>query len=169
MASESQSNAEEIQRQMQSVRSTLRADVKELVDNARDMTDWHYYVRRYPLASVAVAAAVGFVATTYGAGSNGAASQGATTIGSPPTFSPVSPTASPLAPVAATPMSHSAPASTSLFRDVLSFGAKMATTALARAAVTLASQQLSKFVDGNQFAAASVAKKEESTDVQSHF
>ena len=41
MNAPSSSNAEEIQRQMQSVRSSLREDVKELVDNARDMTDWH--------------------------------------------------------------------------------------------------------------------------------
>src|SRR6186997_2943608 len=57
------SDAEEIQRQMQSVRSSLRDDVQELVENARDMTDWHYYVRRYPWAAVVAAAGVGFVIT----------------------------------------------------------------------------------------------------------
>jgi hypothetical protein len=40
--------AEEIQRQMRDVRSELRNDVQELVDNACVMTDWHYYVRSYP-------------------------------------------------------------------------------------------------------------------------
>jgi hypothetical protein len=45
----------------------------------------------------------------------------------------------------------------------------MATTALAKAAFSLATQQLSKFVDDNKFVAASAAKREQSTDVQSHF
>ena len=40
--------AEEIQRQMRSVRSELRDDVQDIVESARVMTDWQYYVRSYP-------------------------------------------------------------------------------------------------------------------------
>ena len=53
--------AEEIQRQMRDVRSELRNDVQELVDNARVMTDWHYYVRSYPWLCLGAAAAVGYL------------------------------------------------------------------------------------------------------------
>jgi hypothetical protein len=55
------STAEEIQRQMHDVRVELREDVQEIVDNARVMTDWHYYVRRYPLLCLGAAAALGYV------------------------------------------------------------------------------------------------------------
>jgi hypothetical protein len=53
--------AEEIQRQMRDVRSELRNDVQDLVDNARVMTDWHYYVRSYPWLCLGAAAAVGYL------------------------------------------------------------------------------------------------------------
>lgn len=152
MASETLLNAEEIQRQMQSVRSSLRADVKELVDNARDMTNWKYYVRRYPLASVAVAAAAGFLATSFGA--QAAASANAAT---------------PQAPLSDAVQPPLRTASSSFVGDLFSFCTKTATTALTRAALTLASQQLSKFVDGHHFAAPDATRKENPADVQSHF
>jgi len=53
--------AEEIQRQMRDVRSELRNDVQDLVENARVMTDWHYYVRSYPWLCLGAAAAVGYL------------------------------------------------------------------------------------------------------------
>jgi hypothetical protein len=53
--------AEEIQRQMRNVRSELREDVQEIVENARVMTDWQYYVRSYPWLCLGAAAALGYV------------------------------------------------------------------------------------------------------------
>jgi len=53
--------AEEIQRQMRDVRSELREDVQEIVDNARIMTDWQYYVRSYPWLCLGAAAAAGYL------------------------------------------------------------------------------------------------------------
>lgn len=54
-------NPEELQQQMRSIRSDLGVEVHDLVQNARDLTDWHVYVRRYPWACVAAAAAVGYL------------------------------------------------------------------------------------------------------------
>src|SRR4030095_12802878 len=53
--------AEEIQRQMRDVRSELREDMQEIVENARVMADWQYYVRSYPWLCLGAAAALGFV------------------------------------------------------------------------------------------------------------
>ncbi len=154
MASDVPSSAEEIQRQMQSVRSSLRADVKELVENARDMTDWHYYVRRYPLASMAVAATVGFTLTSLG-------TQRATSAVQAPAPSPFG----------ETPPAH-APGSPSLMNRLFASFGGMATSAITRAALAIATQQLNKFVADSSFLAptgsAPSAAQEEHSHVQSN-
>ena len=52
---------DDLRQQMQRIRCDLNSDVENLVEHAREMTDWRYYVREYPWACVATAAAVGFV------------------------------------------------------------------------------------------------------------
>ncbi|MEN6498571.1 MAG: hypothetical protein ABFD16_30065 [Thermoguttaceae bacterium] len=54
-------SADAIQGQMAKIRSDLNADVRGIVENARVITDWKYYVRRYPWACVAGAAALGYL------------------------------------------------------------------------------------------------------------
>jgi hypothetical protein len=54
------SEAEEIQRQMRSVRAELRDDVTDLVRSAHRMGDWASYVRAYPWLCVGAAAAAGY-------------------------------------------------------------------------------------------------------------
>lgn len=125
MATDISTSAEEIQRQMQSVRSSLRAEVKELVENARDMTDWQYYVRRYPIASLAAAAAVGFLAT----------SMSVSKPTKPPAGQPPSPVSDP--PRASSP---------SLFNHLWGQASSVATSAISRAALGLLSQQVSRLV-----------------------
>lgn len=53
-------NAEEIQQEMRQVRRELTEDMQEIVDNARVMTDWRYYIRTYPWAAVGAAAVIGY-------------------------------------------------------------------------------------------------------------
>jgi len=53
--------AEAICRRMAELRRELTGDVREVSRNARVMTDWTFYVRRFPWATVAVAAAAGFM------------------------------------------------------------------------------------------------------------
>ena len=53
--------ADDIERQMRALRSDLREEVQEIVDNARVMTDWHYYVRSYPWLCLGAAAALGYI------------------------------------------------------------------------------------------------------------
>ena len=54
--------AEQLRRQMAQVRVDLGEDAEQIAENARTMTDWRYYVSSYPWASMAVAAAVGYIA-----------------------------------------------------------------------------------------------------------
>jgi hypothetical protein len=54
-------SAEDLQRQMQQVRVEMREDVQVMVANAREMTDWTWYVRTYPWVCVGAAAAIGFL------------------------------------------------------------------------------------------------------------
>jgi hypothetical protein len=134
MAIENMTTAEEIQRQMQSVRTSMRADVKELVENARDMADWHYYVRRYPIASVAAAAAAGFALTAMGtASARTAPSPGApeSTLSMSKTSAVASSTTSP-----------------SFLQQLFGSASSMATSAISRAAMGILSQQLARFADG---------------------
>ena len=54
-------SADEIQRQMREVRVELRDEMQEIVDNARVLSDWHYYVRQYPWLCLGAAAALGYL------------------------------------------------------------------------------------------------------------
>jgi len=47
--------------EMRAVRSNLGNDMEKFVENARVMTDWHYYVRRHPWLTVGAAAAIGYL------------------------------------------------------------------------------------------------------------
>lgn len=54
--------ADRIRRQMQNVRQDVGDNVKDIVQGARQLSDWRYYVRRHPWACVGSAFAVGFMA-----------------------------------------------------------------------------------------------------------
>ncbi len=47
---------------MQQVRHSIHDDVEGVVHNARQMTDWRHHVRVHPWASLALAAAAGYLA-----------------------------------------------------------------------------------------------------------
>jgi len=51
---------DEIQKQMREIRSDMKEDVQDLVENARQMGDWKYYVRTYPWACLGLALAAGY-------------------------------------------------------------------------------------------------------------
>jgi len=53
--------ADDLQRQMQQVRMEMRDDVQVMVDNAREMADWTWYVRTYPWVCLGAAAAIGYL------------------------------------------------------------------------------------------------------------
>ncbi|TVS12777.1 MAG: hypothetical protein EA424_22280 [Planctomycetaceae bacterium] len=53
--------AERIQRRMNELRGQLDNDVEEVVDSAKELTDWRTYVRRYPWACVGLAAVIGYL------------------------------------------------------------------------------------------------------------
>ena len=61
MSTSTASSAEEIQQQMQQVRTDLRANVHELVESAREMTVWQRYVQSYPWTCLGAAALVGYL------------------------------------------------------------------------------------------------------------
>lgn len=52
---------EDIRAEMAQIRCDLNEDVEDLVEHAREMADWRYYVRSYPLASAAAVAALGYL------------------------------------------------------------------------------------------------------------
>ncbi len=52
--------AEDIANAMQRVRSDLSRDVEEITHQVHEATQWKTYVRRYPFACLAVAAALGY-------------------------------------------------------------------------------------------------------------
>jgi hypothetical protein len=53
-------DVEAIRDQMASVRTTLDENVHELAENARNLTDWRYYVKAAPWGAVGAAAAIGY-------------------------------------------------------------------------------------------------------------
>ena len=53
---------EKIRAEMAQIRCDLNDDVEGLVEHAREMADWRYYVRAYPLASAVAVAALGYLA-----------------------------------------------------------------------------------------------------------
>ncbi len=54
-------DSEQIRVQMARIRSELSDDVGEVVEQARELTDWHLFVRRHPWWCVGAAAAAGFM------------------------------------------------------------------------------------------------------------
>lgn len=54
--------AAEIRERMAQVRCDMGADVQQIVDSARTMTDWRYYVEQYPWLCLGAAAALGYLA-----------------------------------------------------------------------------------------------------------
>jgi hypothetical protein len=54
------SEVEQVRRQMARIRCELDENVEQVVESARQMTDWRYYVRAYPWASVGVAFLAGY-------------------------------------------------------------------------------------------------------------
>ncbi len=53
--------ADQIRDEMAHVRRDLNLNYGEVVDNARDMADWRYYVRSYPWAAIGLGVAVGYL------------------------------------------------------------------------------------------------------------
>jgi hypothetical protein len=54
-------SADEIRRRMAELRRELSTDVREVSRQARVMTDWRFYVRRFPWTMVGVAAVAGYL------------------------------------------------------------------------------------------------------------
>jgi hypothetical protein len=54
--------ADQLRREMARIRVELGEEAQQIAQHARTMTDWRYYVSSYPWGSMAVAAAVGFMA-----------------------------------------------------------------------------------------------------------
>ena len=52
--------ADRLRQEMRTIRRELGQDVEELVEHAEQLMDWRYYVRRYPWASLGVAALLGY-------------------------------------------------------------------------------------------------------------
>lgn len=53
--------AQEIRRQMEHVRQDMRVEMDDIVQNARALSDWRFYVRSYPWACLAAAAGLGYM------------------------------------------------------------------------------------------------------------
>lgn len=53
-------DVEAIRREMASLRGNLDENVHELTENARNLTDWRYYVKAAPWGAVGAAAAIGY-------------------------------------------------------------------------------------------------------------
>lgn len=53
--------AKEVKQELDAVRRDLSGDIKEVVDGARTVTDYQYYLKRHPWACMAAAAAVGYM------------------------------------------------------------------------------------------------------------
>jgi hypothetical protein len=53
--------AHEVQARMARLRRELDNDVQHVADSAKAMTDWTFYVRRFPWAAVGIAAAAGYL------------------------------------------------------------------------------------------------------------
>lgn len=54
-------SAETIRKDMQHLRCEIADDIEEVRASARQMTDWRSYVQRYPLVSVGMAMAAGYL------------------------------------------------------------------------------------------------------------
>lgn len=58
---QSSPSAEEVRQRMQEVRRNLKPEVDNIFSSARELTDWQYYVKRFPWASLACASALGYL------------------------------------------------------------------------------------------------------------
>lgn len=58
--------ADDIRREMRQVRSDLGEDVKDIVSQARTLTDWRTYTRTHPWVCLGCAAAIGYLAVPSG-------------------------------------------------------------------------------------------------------
>jgi hypothetical protein len=54
-------SADEIVRRMQEVRRDMGDDVKGIVETAKTLSDWRYYVKNHPWACIGLAVGLGFV------------------------------------------------------------------------------------------------------------
>jgi hypothetical protein len=61
MATQPENDAREVVERMASLRREIASDVEQVTESARAMTDWTFYVRRFPWAAVGVAAAAGYL------------------------------------------------------------------------------------------------------------
>jgi len=61
MSSNPNDNAETIRRRMAALRRELEGDVQQARNSARAMTDWTFYVRRFPWVAAGLALGVGFL------------------------------------------------------------------------------------------------------------
>jgi len=57
----SESTAESIRQRMREVRCEIGEDVEEFVESARTITDWRFYVQKYPWICLGAAFALGYV------------------------------------------------------------------------------------------------------------
>src|SRR4051812_24847011 len=55
------SRADDIRRQMEDVRLTAGAEVESIVQSAKTLTDWRYYVKNHPVLLASAAAGLGFL------------------------------------------------------------------------------------------------------------
>ena len=55
-------DADAIRLEMASVRDALDENVYDIVENAKNLTDWRYYVKAAPWGAIGAAAAIGFLA-----------------------------------------------------------------------------------------------------------
>ena len=53
--------ARELQDRMARLRRDITVDVEQVTERAREMTDWTFYVRKFPWAAAGLAAAAGFL------------------------------------------------------------------------------------------------------------
>lgn len=60
MSGAPEDSAELLRQQMEVVRRELHYDAEGVVDTARELTDWKYYVQSYPWACLGAAALVGY-------------------------------------------------------------------------------------------------------------
>jgi fluoride ion exporter CrcB/FEX len=64
---------DEIQRQMAVIRTHLPGEVGGIVTNVRRLADWRYYIRAFPLGSLAAAAAAGYLLVPHSSAKAGEA------------------------------------------------------------------------------------------------
>ncbi len=54
-------DTDEIRRQMAQIRRELHEDVRDVVEKAEAVADWHRYIRQYPWPSLGAAFAIGYL------------------------------------------------------------------------------------------------------------